>query len=166
MDTLDRVSLGLHRLGFLLAATFFLVGSVASFWIAYSIADASDIYAEFVRKLWSNYALYLSVTLSVSTGIYFLVRAIGPASWRLGEEAMAHRLGWVLYRICLGLAVFWIVVWVLRFFTNVGSFRCRFTFRFSCFRRFFSTESVEPSATFLPVISSANEGASWPHHKG
>ena len=31
---------------------------------------------------------------------------------------MSYRLGWVLYWICLGLAVFWVVVWVLRFFTD------------------------------------------------
>lgn len=117
MDTSDRASLGLHRLGFLLAAIFFVVGSVASFWIATNLAE-TPIYAEFVRKLWSNYAICLSVTLSVSTGIYFIVRAIGTASWRLGEEAMAHRLGRVLYRICVGLAVFWVVFGAFRFFTD------------------------------------------------
>jgi hypothetical protein len=33
---------------------------------------------------------------------------------------MAYRLGWVLYWACLGLAVFWLAVWVGRFFTDLA----------------------------------------------
>src|SRR4029079_19494112 len=46
-------------------------------------------YADFVHRMWINFALGLSVALSISLGLYVFVRAVSVASWRLADKALA-----------------------------------------------------------------------------
>jgi hypothetical protein len=96
MGTPQSVSRGFHRLGLLLATIPLLIRGYIS---VMAIPDWIRENVQLRRELAGEVAKAERTRVPVG---------------------MAYRLGWVLYWACLGLAVFWLAVWVGRFFTGFG----------------------------------------------